>query len=45
MMIMNNIYSRILILGTAFLLAVSCLEKVPGDYVPIDKGMNTVTDA
>ena len=45
MMIMKNIYSRILIFGTAFLLAVSCLEKVPGDYVPIDKGMNTVTDA
>ena len=42
---MKNIYSRILIFGTAFLLAVSCLEKVPGDYVPIDKGMNTVTDA
>ena len=34
-----------MILCGSVLLAVSCLEKVPGDYVPIDKGMSSVTDA
>ena len=34
-----------MILCGSLLLAVSCLEKVPGDYVPIDKGMSSVTDA
>ena len=45
MMIMNKIYSRILILGNALLLSVSCLDKTPGDYIPVDKGMASVTDA
>ena len=34
-----------MILCGSLLLAVSCLQKIPGDYVPIDKGMSSVTDA
>ena len=42
---MSKIYSRILLLCTALMLSVSCLEKIPGDNIPIDKGMTSVTDA
>src|SRR5574344_1358040 len=45
MMTMSKIYSRILLLCTALMLSVSCLEKIPGDNIPIDKGMTSVTDA
>ena len=41
---MKYILKTTLILAAALTLS-SCLEKVPGDYIPIDKGMQNVTDA
>ena len=41
---MKYILKTTLILAAALTLG-SCLEKVPGDYIPIDKGMQNLTDA
>ena len=41
---MNNILKTTLILAASLMLS-SCLDKEPGDYIPIDKGMQSVTDA
>ena len=41
---MNNTLKTTLILAASLMLS-SCLDKMPGDYIPIDKGMQSVTDA
>ena len=42
---MKKKINRIVLFLCAALCQVSCLEKVPGDYIPIDKGMASLTDA
>lgn len=45
---MKNIYMticRAIAAVTAFFLLSACLEKIPGDYIPEDKGMQSLNDA
>ncbi len=41
---MKHISAKAAIFFSLLMLS-SCLDKVPGDYVPVDRGMETVTDA
>ena len=40
---MNNTLKTTLILRASLMLS-SCLNKITGDYIPIDKGIQSVTD-
>lgn len=42
---MNNIFTKIAAVIAATFLAVSCLEKIPGDYIPESEGMQSLSDA
>ncbi|MGM9780620.1 MAG: RagB/SusD family nutrient uptake outer membrane protein [Candidatus Cryptobacteroides sp.] len=42
---MKKTINRLFLFLCAALCQVSCLEKTPGDYIPIDKGMASLTDA
>ena len=41
----NNIHYKVATVIAVALLATACLEKLPGDYIPEEKGMKTFADA
>ena len=45
MMNMNNIFTKVAAVIAAAFFAVSCLEKIPGDYIPESEGMQSLSDA
>ena len=45
MMKNNNILIKLAAVIAAAVMAVSCLEKIPGDYIPEGNGMKTLADA
>ena len=45
MMKNNNILIKLAAVIAAAVMAVSCLEKIPGDYIPGENGMKTLADA
>ena len=45
MMKNNNILIKLAAVIAAAVMAVSCLEKIPGDYIPEEEGMQTLSDA
>ena len=45
MMKNNNILIKLAAVIAAAVMAVSCLEKIPGDYIPEENGMKTLADA
>ena len=42
---MKSIINKITLLFAALAVFSSCLNKTPGDYIPIDEGMASLTDA